>query len=450
MKVAMQRATTMTMTSTMTASSSVSVPSGGGGGGIPDFSKDNSDKMYDDACDFGQFMINPSLYLFNALCSLIQTCYSTFLADKSKSKRCKNTINDEAAGANVKMSSSATSTQQQQQQQRIRMQQFVYIVTVFGAWAIVFLKVYPLCTASHHVSNHHKTLGYLVFFLCVTSWRCACSTDPGNVTEHTIVKYDRYPYDNVMYKAVDNICPTLQIRKVARSKYCKYTDKHVPRFDHFCGWLNQPIGEENYRWFLVFIFVHVTMCTYGATVLFTLLHGEVLDRRKEEDLLLAAAGNGFVAEVLWGHAWIVVAMLFMCTMTVLLGGFFAFHMWLVSTGMTTNEYYKWQDIKAWHKEATTSYRHQKQIDQGVSHSCSSFSTSMSEHYPQQRRQNTHFNASTDIAIGGEGCGNHMMMGGVVNDPGPMHGNIYNRGILSNFGEVAFPLSLRNKKRHKDL
>ncbi len=40
------------------------------------------------------------------------------------------------------------------------------------------------------------------------------------------------------------------VPKLARSKYDMYSGQHVPRFDHFCGWLGTPIGEENYRYFL--------------------------------------------------------------------------------------------------------------------------------------------------------------------------------------------------------
>ena len=64
-------------------------------------------------------------------------------------------------------------------------------------------------------------------------------------------------------------------KKVDRLKY----DANVPRYDHFCGWVHNTIGEENYRWFLLFLTIHVVMCTYGAVVCMLLFHGEIKDKK---------------------------------------------------------------------------------------------------------------------------------------------------------------------------
>ena len=253
--------------------------------GAPDFSKET--EVYDDACDFGQFMLNPCLYIFDSTmrCARRISLKSTL----GHIQRC-----DKLASAHV--------------------QQFIYCLAVFGSWAIVFIKVYPLCRKSSHLANYHINVGYLVFAVCVGSWRFACGTDPGNITEDTLEKYDVYPHDDILY--TNKICPTLKIRKLARSKYDKYSDRHVPRFDHFCGWLNQPIGEENYRWFLFFLLIHVGMCVYGSTVLYLLLRGET---EKEPGFFQTK-----LAMVVWKHLWIVLAFCLMVTMCFVLGAFFLF------------------------------------------------------------------------------------------------------------------------------
>ena len=74
-------------------------------------------------------------------------------------------------------------------------------------------------------------------------------------------KFDNYKYDNVIYAARD--CRTLKFRKVARSKFDTNTKQCVAKFDHYCIWLNNTVGEMNYRYFLVFLIVHMFMLAYG-------------------------------------------------------------------------------------------------------------------------------------------------------------------------------------------
>ena len=114
-----------------------------------------------------------------------------------------------------------------------RIQMFVYVFIVYGSWWIIFKECYPLISQSDNVPDYHKSVGYIVFFMCVTSWRLACTIQPGNITKDTIQRFDNYPYDNLIYK--ERICPTLQIRKLPRSKFNRKTGLHVPRFDHHCG-----------------------------------------------------------------------------------------------------------------------------------------------------------------------------------------------------------------------
>ena len=372
----------------------------------PDFSSQDS-QVYDDACDFGQFMLNPCLYIFNAVISLAKRC--SVKSALGHIQKC-----DEIATAN--------------------MQWFIYIVAVFGSWTIVFLQVYPLCTKSRHLANYHKIIGYLVFVLCVGSWRFACGVDAGNITEATMARFDHYPYDDFLY--TNKICPTLKIRKLARSKYDKFTDRHIPRFDHYCGWLARPIGEENYRWFLWFLFIHVGMCVYGALMLYILLRGEVMDA---SDLFLTA-----LVYVLWERIWIAAAFLLMCVVTAVLGAFFVFHLWLTAMGMTTNEYYKWREIKAWHKEATETY--QKALKCGAisanGGTALASSSGMTYHRIISKRVPSEKDEEKDS--------NYISNDNIVLNPGPMTKNIYNRGIAPNFGEVFLPLSMRRKDGRKDL
>lgn len=221
--------------------------------------------------------------------------------------------------------------------------QLVYLTVVLGSWSIMFCYGYEEIEKSNNINTYHQYYGYVVFLMCMSSFHCACNTPPGSVTARTITLFDHYEYDDVLYK--HQTCPTLKIRKIARSKYDRFTRRHVPRFDHYCGWINQAVGEQNYRWFLLFLTVHVFMCFYGSWAVFRVLYGEVM----EKDLMNATFFNAITGAEIQADSWIVFHYLFirhmqlcsvfilMSVMAVVLCIFLIFHLYITSKNMTTNE-----------------------------------------------------------------------------------------------------------------
>lgn len=277
--------------------------------------------------------------------------------------------------------------------------QIIYAVACYGGWIIAFTKAFPLIDRSPTIALYHKTLCYFVLLpLCVLSWRYAATTSPGIITKESIQRYDNYHYDEMLYKSKDNISPTLQIRKLARSKYCRYTNALVSKFDHHCFVLNQTIGEENYRYFIMFLLVHTLICGYGSIALMRLLWGEFLNVYTGTSLTTATktSTNMFMIVVLVIKRMVAVAMFVdpilvallavLMALTFILMSFLGFHLCLISNGMTTNEYYKWKQVARAHAASS----------------------------------------------------NNAPRSGLM----PL--NTYNIGMLANFMEVVFP---RSKKRH---
>ncbi len=221
--------------------------------------------------------------------------------------------------------------------------QLVYLIVVLGSWSIMFTYGYDAIHKSAYINSHHRYAGVLVFIMCISSFHIASNTPPGNITASTISLYDHYSYDNILYK--NKVCPTLQIRKLARSKYDRYTKRHIPRFDHYCGWINQSVGERNYRYFLLFLLVHVFMCIYGSWAVYQVLHGEIVSK----DLLNATFFNAVTGVEVRADYWIVFHYLYirympmcsifilMAVMALVLGIFLGFHLYISSKNMTTNE-----------------------------------------------------------------------------------------------------------------
>lgn len=153
----------------------------------------------------------------------------------------------------------------------------LYCAVVFGSWDVIFFYVYPWVNRQSYVSKYHLWIGYVVFASCVVSWRIGSTTSPGIITTRTVHKYEHFPYDNILF-VPGQTCKIRNVSKVARSKYDRFKYRqNVPRFDHFCGWIYNTVGEENYRYFLLFLLIHVLMCAYGATIVGMLFYGEMLD-----------------------------------------------------------------------------------------------------------------------------------------------------------------------------
>ena len=163
----------------------------------------------------------------------------------------------------------------------------------------------------------------------------------------------------------NRICPTTGAPRLPRSKFDRFRyHQNVSRFDHFCGWVFNTIGEENYRDFLAFLAVHTGMSIYGAYILGELFLAEIAEqklfevtfynvRTKEE----FKANWNVVAQFLFMHHTFEAGIfIVMVVMSIVLGAFLGFHAYLASFGMTTNESDKWNQVRGWHKEHLRKYR----------------------------------------------------------------------------------------------
>jgi DHHC palmitoyltransferase len=215
------------------------------------------DETFDDACDAGQFCMNPCWYLY----VLLEKASRRRKEQRAKNKRKSShhhqhttKDNDDDANHNhedkdVAFNGAAERTRKTKFLSMI--QQSVYVMCFYVVWAVVVIYIYPQIRASTHISNVHTVIGNILFGFSMASycWVKMLWSNPGTITQETMSKFDNYQYDNVLYMSNNNICPTLGIRKLARSKYDRFSQTHVPRFDHYCTWLGTSIGEENYRFF---------------------------------------------------------------------------------------------------------------------------------------------------------------------------------------------------------
>lgn len=238
--------------------------------------------------------------------------------------------------------------------------QLIYVALVMGGYWVYCVHVEPLIFAGA-ISASHALVVPVAMFFSIASWLAVCFSDPGVVDAHTLdAQLATYPHDHVLYKP--KTCPTLGVTCPARSKYCRVTQRRVAKFDHYCGWMGNSIGENNLRYFVTFLAVHVVLTSYGSWLCASAISGEIgrrglwsaefePTRRKRGGgandgvSRLASDWSLFAKFVVYHFSPAVTLSLFLAILAVMLGAFLGYHLWLIHKGVTTNESFKWADYE---------------------------------------------------------------------------------------------------------
>lgn len=240
--------------------------------------------------------------------------------------------------------------------------QLVYVALVVGGYWTFCVHAYDLLGL--YVSSVHRLLVPVAMLASIASWLATCWSDPGTVTRHNLEAHLlAYPFDHVLYKPKE--CPTMGFTCPPRSKFCRVTRRRVAKFDHFCGWMNNAIGENNLRYFVTFLALHVALAGYGAWLCFYVVYGELTRRGLWEVSFEGSAssrlrtdggGGGAAAPVTLAQDWALLSKfcmyhfgqllmlgVFLVVLFVMLGAFLAYHACMIKDGVTTNETFKWKD-----------------------------------------------------------------------------------------------------------
>lgn len=228
--------------------------------------------------------------------------------------------------------------------------QLLYLFFVFGGWALFYFTGFDYIPGPF-IAAHHKL--FLSIACCYTGFHFmwACSLDPGVITASNQHEYAaRYKYDDILYSK--KMCDTCKIVKPARSKHCRICNKCVARFDHHCAWMNTDVGQNNLKHFLLFLLNTSALTGYAAWMCWQIVRGVVAVNKLTE--MTYKDAQGVSQPLSWPH--IISFVMYHLTPTVGLGifcaivcvmlfGFWAYHMYLIYNNCTTNESFKWKDIR---------------------------------------------------------------------------------------------------------
>lgn len=117
-------------------------------------------------------------------------------------------------------------------------------------------------------------------------------------------------------------CGYCLLQQPMRAKHCQACQRCVRKFDHHCPWIENCVGEQNHRWFLLYLLVQLGALTWAFHLTLSGLSWSPV----EWGPWLRSHG------VLLGCAW--VTGVFSAVVLVLLGC----HLYLASTNTTTWEF----------------------------------------------------------------------------------------------------------------
>ena len=143
--------------------------------------------------------------------------------------------------------------------------QIIYLALILKSFQVVVRKGMSQFCPGPYLAEYHKVTSTLFLIVCLASYYKACTVGPGVIKtkEQADKCVEKYPYDEIMFQK-NNECKTCLFIKPPRSKHCSICDHCVEKFDHHCVWVNQCIGINNYKWFMIYTLLHVILCIYGA------------------------------------------------------------------------------------------------------------------------------------------------------------------------------------------
>uniref|UniRef100_A0A7S0E741 Palmitoyltransferase n=1 Tax=Hanusia phi TaxID=3032 RepID=A0A7S0E741_9CRYP len=310
--------------------------------------------------------------------------------------------------------------------------------TVFVSFAFPYLPYHA--EKEWGISFYHKVNAFLIVGGCLLVFWANLAVDPGVITSKNLEREKkRFEYDGILYHEKE--CYTCKFVRPARAKHCSICDRCVGRFDHHCPWINNCVGSNNNRLFLAFLASHVFLCGYGGILLFYILVAIV----KKENLYNLHVQDRVTGEIspvtheivlkwiLHEHAPLVGLCIALSMIAVVLAGFTSYHLFLVYFNTTTNETFKWKDLRRDIK------RREKRKERAEQEKKAQQTGEGAERKEKENKEKEKVEAT--VVQQNARPRDTLQLSQVV--------NVYDRGGFANFVEVLFPEHALRQKLNKE-
>jgi len=325
--------------------------------------------------------------------------------------------------------------------------QLLYLCLVLGGYALVLHDAFPYIPGPY-LPAYHRWISHAGTAFTVSLLVLCSITSPGKVTKRNHSQFiDSFPYDGAIY--TKKHCKTCDIDRPARSKHCSICNACVSRFDHHCPWINNCVGENNLRYFIMFLYATGVLCAYCAYLCGYVLLG-LLQQRGIFKMVYKDPTTGQLSPVpysvmiqycLMQGASLFPLAVFTAIISLVMFIFATYHIWLIRKNTTTYESYKWSDYMAY----ISYYRSQmKKLDELTAQSSTPSDVSTSGSLTERKGKSSQLTEEQQKQIADIKLMPKPKF--QMDAQGRIHlRNIYNKGFKANLYEVFFPPSYRTKK-----
>ncbi|EGR28486.1 hypothetical protein IMG5_174400 [Ichthyophthirius multifiliis] len=181
--------------------------------------------------------------------------------------------------------------------------QIFYLLISVGGFILYWIYGLNVHFPNSQVSDIHIVTLPIVAIVSFYTYYLICAVPPGQITQQNVKEYvKKYQpfYDQILYDK-KNTCSTCKILKPARSKHCKICNICVPKFDHHCIWVRQCVGQNNYKYFLLFIGSHAFFTVYGFIAGAFCIYGIIFDRNLHNAVFTIPGSNQY-----YESSWIII------------------------------------------------------------------------------------------------------------------------------------------------
>lgn len=215
---------------------------------------------------------------------------------------------------------------------------YVYYVTVFG----VIVDWLGLTTAA---GLGNAVVFSVLAFMCVATYAIAVLRDPGYVPSSFMPDMEdpQASVHEIKRKGGDlRYCQKCSHYKPPRAHHCRVCKRCILRMDHHCVWINNCVGNANYKVFFVFMLYTVISCIHSLG----LLLGFAYDVHKNQ---IPSGGSLRTSHIIYGVLLFPLAL----AVSLLLG----WHIHLMTQNKTTIEHYEGVRAMWLAKKAGNVYEH---------------------------------------------------------------------------------------------